>query len=137
MKQCNRKGLISGKESQRTQSFCPQSSLQKLRTYLDWCDELCPHVLSGHVVVMDNLNSHKSTQVHQLITATGAKPLDLPRYPPDFNPIEMLWSVLKSFVRQFKTHSLPVIQIVVKTFFLLLDKCFVSNWFTKCCYCFP
>jgi transposase len=86
---------------------------------------------------MDNLNSHKSTQVHQLITETGAEPLDLPRYSPDFNPIEMLWSVLKSFVRQFKTHSLPVIQIVVKTFFLLLDKCFVSNWFAKCCYCVP
>ncbi|MCA2595174.1 MAG: transposase [Microcystis sp. M38BS1] len=51
----------------------------------------------------------------------------LPRYSHDFNPIEMLWSVLKSFVRKFKPHSLLVIQIVLKTFFLLLDKSFFSN----------
>ena len=100
-------------------------------------DDLCPHLSSGNVVVMDNLNSHKSTQVQQLITATGAKPLYLPRYSPDFNPIEMLWSVLKSFVRKFKPPSLPVMQIVLKTFFLLIDKSFFSNWFPKCCYCTP
>lgn len=100
-------------------------------------DDLCPHLSSENVVVMDNLNSHKSAQVQQLITATGAKPLYLPRHSPDFNPIEMLWSVLKSFVRKFKPHSLHVIQIVLKTFFLLLDKSFFSNWFSKCCYCTP
>jgi hypothetical protein len=25
----------------------------------------------------------------------------------------------------------------LKTFFLLLDKSFFSNWFSKCCYCTP
>jgi len=100
-------------------------------------DDLCPHLSSGHVVVMDNLNSHKSIQVQQLITATGAKPLYLPRYSPDFNPIEMLWSVLKAFVRKFKPPSLLAIHIVLKTFFLLIDKSFFTNWFSKCCYCIP
>jgi transposase len=100
-------------------------------------DDLCPHLSSEHVVVMDNLNSHKSIQVQQLITATGAKPLYLPRYSPDFNPIEMLWSVLKAFVRKFKPPSLLAINIVLKTFFLLIDKSFFTNWFSKCCYCIP
>ncbi|OIP76106.1 MAG: hypothetical protein AUK48_06370 [Oscillatoriales cyanobacterium CG2_30_44_21] len=57
----------------------------------------------------------KSTQVQQLITDTGAKPLYLPRYPPDLNPMEMLWSVIKSFVRKFKPPSLLAMQIVLKT----------------------
>jgi len=100
-------------------------------------DDLCPHLLPINVVVMDNLNSHKSTQVQQLIMATGAKPLYLPRYSPDFNPIEMLWSVLKAFLRKFKPPSLLVIHLVLKTFFLLIDKSFFRNWFSKCCYCIP
>ena len=100
-------------------------------------DDLSPHLSSTNVVVMDNLNSHKSIQVQELITATGAKPLYLPRYSPDFNPIEMLWSVLKAFVRKFKPPSLPAIQLVLKTFFLLIDKSFFTNWFSKCCYCTP
>ena len=100
-------------------------------------DDLSPHLSSTNVVVMDNRNSHKSIQVQESITATGAKPLYLPRYSPDFNPIEMLWSVLKAFVRKFKPPSLPAIQLVLKTFFLLIDKSFFTNWFSKCCYCTP
>ena len=73
-------------------------------------DDLDPHLSSENVEVMDNLKSHKSTQVQQLITTTGTKPLCLPRYFPDFNPIEMLWSVLKSFVRKFKPHSLSILR---------------------------
>jgi putative transposase len=62
-------------------------------------DDLCPQLSSSNFVVMDNLNSHKTIQVQELIRATGAKPLYLPRYAPEFNPIEMLWSVLKAFIR--------------------------------------
>ena len=53
-------------------------------------DELCLHLSSGHGVVMENLNFHKSMQVQQLITATGAKALYLPGYFPDFDSIAML-----------------------------------------------
>jgi transposase len=99
--------------------------------------DLCPHLSSNHVVVMDNLNSHKSVKIQQLIEATGARVLYLPRYSPEFNPIEMLWSVLKAFVRKFKPSSLAAIHLVMKTFFLTINKAFFRNWFSKCCYCIP
>ena len=98
-------------------------------------DDLCPKLSKGKVVIMDNLNSHKKEIVQQMITDTGAKPLYLPRYSPDFNPIEMLWSVLKAFIRQFKPQTLFAIQQVLRIFLLLLDKSFFKNWFAKCCYC--
>ena len=100
-------------------------------------DDLCPKLSKGKVVIMDNLNSHKKQIVQQMITDTGANPLYLPRYSPDFNPIEMLWSVLKAFIRQFKPQTLFAIQQVLRIFLLLLDKSFFKNWFTKCCYCTP
>lgn len=108
---------------------------QDFETFIQ--DDLCSHLSSNNVIVMDNLNSHKSKQVQQLIAATGARLLYLPRYSPDFNPIEMLWSVLKAFIRKFKPPSLLAIHIVLKIFFLLLDKSFFRTWFTKCCYCVP
>jgi transposase len=81
---------------------------------------------------MDNLNSHKVDGIQQAVTATGAKAAYLPTYSPDFNPIEMVWSVLKCFIRLLRPQSLNVF---LKIFPLLLEKSFFKNWFTKCCYC--
>jgi len=98
-------------------------------------DDLSPKLSQGKVVVMDNLKIHKSEQVQQMIRDTGARPLYLPKYSPDFNPIEMMWSVLKTFIRLFIPQSLLAIQQVLRLFLLLLDKSFFKNWFAKCCYC--
>jgi len=100
-------------------------------------DDLSPKLNADKVVVMDNLNTHKAEEAQQIITATGAKTLFLSTYSPDFNPIEMLWSVLKSFIRKFKTQDWEKMQAVLKMFFLLLDHSFFRNWFAKCCYCTP
>jgi len=95
-------------------------------------DDLVPNLRSKQVVIMDNLNAHKVDGIQQAITATGAKAAYLPTYSPDFNPIEMLWSVLKHFIRLLRPQSLNVF---LKIFPLLLEKSFFKNWFTKCCYC--
>jgi transposase len=41
---------------------------------------------------MDNLGSHKSAAVHQLIRTAGAKLWFLPPYSPDLNPIEQTFA---------------------------------------------
>ena len=64
------------------------------KTYLEQC--LVPTLKLGDIVVMDNLSSHKSQEVRQIIEAAGAKLLYLPPYSPDFNPIERLWLRLKA-----------------------------------------
>lgn len=61
---------------------------------------LAPSLQPGDVVVMDNLSSHKSTMVTQLIEAVGATVWYLPAYSPDLNPIEQLWSKVKSWLRR-------------------------------------
>jgi hypothetical protein len=47
----------------------------------------------GDIVIMDNLGSHKSKAVRQLIRSVGAKLFFLPKYSPELNP-------LKHFLRQ-------------------------------------
>src|ERR1700693_4305384 len=60
---------------------------------------LVPTLAAGDIVIMDNLGSHKSQAVRQLIRAAGAKLFFLPRYSPDLNPIEQVFSKLKTLLR--------------------------------------
>ena len=62
-------------------------------------DGLAPHLVPGQVVVLDNLPAHKSPKVDALVEAAGARVLRLPPYSPDFNPIEMAISKVKSILR--------------------------------------
>ena len=60
---------------------------------------LLPHLRPGQLVVMDNLPAHKSPRVDELIESAGASVLRLPPYSPDYNPIEMAISKVKSILR--------------------------------------
>lgn len=58
--------------------------------------ELAP----GDIVIMDNLASHKSDAVREIIEAAGAELLFLPPYSPDLNPIEQVFAKLKHLLRK-------------------------------------
>jgi DDE superfamily endonuclease len=60
---------------------------------------LCPALQPGQLVVLDNLSSHHRASIRTLIEAAGCPLLFLSPYSPDFNPIEMLFSKIKAFVR--------------------------------------
>ena len=54
----------------------------------------------GDIVVMDNLSAHKRGGVREAIEAVGATLEYLPPYSPDLNPIELLFSKIKSKLRK-------------------------------------
>ena len=60
---------------------------------------LCPELLAGDVVILDNLCIHKTPLVAKLIAAQGATVRYLPAYSPDLNPIEQAFAKLKSHLR--------------------------------------
>lgn len=62
-------------------------------------EELCPALTPGQVVVLDNLSAHHREEVGQLVEERGCTLLFLPPYSPDFNPIEMMFSKLKAWIR--------------------------------------
>jgi len=61
---------------------------------------LVPTLKPGDIVVMDNLSSHKGKAVRRAIRRAGAKRLFLPKYSPDLNPIEQVFSKLKHLLRK-------------------------------------
>jgi len=68
-------------------------------------DCLAPALRPGDLVVMDNLSSHKVRGVVEAIQAVGADVWRLPPYSPDLNPIEMMWSKVKSILRSIAART--------------------------------
>jgi transposase len=62
---------------------------------------LAPSLQAGQIVVMDNLQAHKSAQIKQAIEATGCQLLFLPDYSLDLSPIEEAFSKLKTCAGYF------------------------------------
>jgi len=61
---------------------------------------LVPTLNPGDIVILDNLGSHKGKAVRAAIRAASAHLLFLPQYSPDLNPIEQVFSKLKTLLRK-------------------------------------
>ena len=57
---------------------------------------LAPSLRPGQVVIWDNLSVHKRAAARRLIEARGCQLRFLPPYSPDFSPIELAFSKLKT-----------------------------------------
>jgi len=66
---------------------------------------LLPSLKPGQVLVLDKLAAHKSPQVEALVGSVGARVCRLPPYSPDFNPIEMAISKVKTVLRKLAQRS--------------------------------
>ncbi len=91
---------------------------------------LCPALQPDDIVIMDNLSSHKSPAVREMIEAAGARLLYLPPYSPDFNPIEKAFSKLKALLRKAAERTLEGLWTKIGDLIQLVtpDEC--RNYFT-------
>ena len=76
-------------------------------TFVTQC--LLPTLQPGQTVLLDNINVHKSAAVRQQIEAAGCTLCFLPRYSPDFNPIEMAFSKLKTRLRRCQARTMETL----------------------------
>ena len=66
---------------------------------------LAPTLVPGDIVIMDNCSAHKTLGVLDPIYDKGATVMFLPEYSPDLNPIELMWSKIKSILRKLKPRT--------------------------------
>lgn len=71
--------------------------------------ELVPCLRPGRTVLLDNLSVHKNARARRLIEAAGCALRPLPRYSPDFNPIEPAFAKLKQALRRAEARSLEAL----------------------------
>jgi len=109
-------GLISGNNRKMTNLIMAQRKKEWLAPMLftgtchaeavtQWLEQmLLPELTEPSVIVMDNASFHPKKRIRALLEKAGHVLLPLPKYSPDFNPIEQSFATIKKR-RQFANNQ--------------------------------
>jgi transposase len=89
------------------------------------------------ILVMDNLSAHKNPAVKDAITAAGLTLRYLPRYSPDFSPIEPCWSKIKTALRAMAARTVESLRDALDTAAAAVTADDAAGWFEHCGYTSP
>ena len=89
------------------------------------------------IVVMDNLSAHKNQAVKDAIAAAGLTVRYLPRYSPDFSPIEPCWSKIKTALRAVAARTVESLRAALDTAAAAVTADDAAGWFGHCGYTSP
>jgi transposase len=95
---------------------------------------LVPTLKTGQIIVMDNLQVHKSLRVRELLEGAGASVLFLPSYSPDFSPIEGAFSKIKTIVRKAQTRAHEALIGAIGIALDAVSRQDALGWFEHCGY---
>ena len=102
------------------------------RTYVH--DVLAPTLRPGDLVVLDNLGAHKVSGICEAIEQCGATLLYLPPYSPDFNPIELCWSKIKTALRAAQARTREALEEAITQALATVTASDALAWFRHCGY---
>lgn len=95
---------------------------------------LRPCLKAGDVVVLDNLGAHRASRIEEVAESQKARVMWLPPYSPDFSPIELMWSKLKSYLRKAKARTEEEIDRAIAEGLKLITEQDCRGWFKHCGY---
>jgi transposase len=96
--------------------------------------QVVPSLREGDIVVIDNLAAHKAARVADAIKAAKASFLYLPPYSPDFNPIELAWSKIKTLIRGRAPRTMDQLVEAVAIALRAITADDIHNWIRHCGY---
>ena len=95
---------------------------------------LAPTLQAGQIVIMDNLQAHKSARVRLAIEAKCCQLLFLPGYSPDLSPIEEAFSKLKTVLRRAGARTREALEEAIAQALLTITSQDAQGWFQHCGY---
>jgi len=125
-------GAISGT---RTHPLCIlQGSVdgEVFKRYLK--EDLGPTLPPNAIVVMDGPRLHRVKGVTEILAEFGAKPLYLPAYSPEFNPIEMTWAWIKRHLRRASIRKVSLLKRRIPNLWASVTSELVEGWVRHCGY---
>jgi len=91
---------------------------------------LGPALRPGDVVVPDNQTVHKVAGLCEIAAAQGLP--DLPPCSPDFNPIELAFSKLKTWLRMAQARTYELLEQATCTAVKWISLTDTKNWSINC-----
>lgn len=101
-------------------------------SYIKTC--LKPSLSPDDILILDNSSVHSSKLVLDTLDECGIKYLFLPTYSPDFNPIELMWSWIKSILKKCKARTYEKLEEAIRFALDSVKSDFIANWFKHCGY---
>jgi transposase len=95
---------------------------------------LRPTIRRGDVLVLDNLSAHRASRLETVAAECGAQVLWLAPYSPDFSPIELMWSKIKTAVRAAKARTTQALNDALVSALQLVTRADCFGWFSHCGY---
>jgi transposase len=105
---------------------------ESFRIYVE--QVLVPELKPGDIVIMDNLGSHKPKAIRDAIRRAGARLLFLPKYSPDLNPIEKLFSKIKHWLRKAQARTRQAVDDELGKILLKVSPTECANYFSQAGY---
>ena len=102
------------------------------KTYVS--EVLVKTLKNGDTFILDNCSVHTVKDIMKPIIDMGVNVIFLPKYSPDFNPIELAWSKMKSCLRKLKPRDSQSLQTAIC---LALDNISfddINGWISHCGY---
>ena len=103
------------------------------KTYLE--QVLVPQLKPDTTVLLDRLPAHRVSGGEELLKKAEAKIEFLPRYSPDFSPIEHAWSKIKEELRTVAARNYDALVQAVKEALNKVSSSDARGWFEHCGYC--
>ena len=95
-----------------------------------------PNLWPGACVVLDNNSTHHSTpEIEVALEKVGARLVYLPPYSPDFSPIELFWSKVKSSLKSMGARTYQSLGQSIERAYAQVTLKDIKDWFTFRCYC--
>lgn len=101
-------------------------------TYIE--NSLAPAMKKGDTLILDNCSVHKVKNVLQPLIDKGINVMFLPPYSPDFNPIELAWSKMKSYLRKVKARDAVHLVNAIGEAFDTISNNDIQGWVCHCGY---
>jgi len=95
---------------------------------------LRPTMKAGDIFVLDNLTAHHASQIEEVAAQCQAQVLWLAPYSPDFSPIELLWSKIKTGLRKAKARTVGELGRALNKGLELITLNDCRAWFEHCGY---
>ena len=95
---------------------------------------LAPTLVSGQIVLLDNLAAHDSEGVRAAIKERGCELLFLPPYSPDLTPIELAFSKIKQFLRHLAARTRQALEEALQKALALIKPEEALAFFRHCGY---
>lgn len=93
-----------------------------------------PQLRSDDCLILDNLGAHRASRIEEIAAACGARVIWLAPYSPDFSPIELMWSKLKTLFRAEKARTREEIEAALVKSLAQVTASDCRAWFRHCGY---